>query len=87
MAPRWGTEVDGGWIDSRQLDVSNGTQRHPAGLVVRLDARSRGDRVRLRLEDLDITRTRAAWADQMIAIAGRTVHVDDIYRRSSAQSR
>jgi glutamyl-Q tRNA(Asp) synthetase len=45
-------------------------EAHPgtllAALLVWLDARSRGGRVVLRLEDLDITRTRAAWADQMI---------------------
>jgi glutamyl/glutaminyl-tRNA synthetase len=46
-------------------------EAHPgtllAGLLVWLDARSRGGRVILRLEDLDITRTKAAWAEQMIA--------------------
>jgi glutamyl/glutaminyl-tRNA synthetase len=45
-------------------------EAHPgtllAGLLVWLDARSRGGRAVLRLEDLDITRTRAAWADLMI---------------------
>jgi glutamyl-Q tRNA(Asp) synthetase len=45
-------------------------EAHPgtllAGLLVWLDARSRGGRVMLRLEDLDVTRTRAAWAEQMI---------------------
>jgi glutamyl-Q tRNA(Asp) synthetase len=45
-------------------------EAHPgtllAGLLVWLDARSRGGRVVLRLEDLDVTRTRAAWAQQMI---------------------
>ena len=45
-------------------------EAHPgtllAALLVWLDARSRGGRVVLRLEDLDVTRTRAAWADQMI---------------------
>ena len=45
-------------------------EAHPgtllAALLVWLDARSRGGRVVLRLEDLDVTRTKAAWADQMI---------------------
>ena len=45
-------------------------EAHPgtllAGLLVWLDARSRGGRAVLRLEDLDVTRTRAAWAAQMI---------------------
>ena len=45
-------------------------EAHPgtllAGLLVWLDARSRGGRVVLRLEDLDVTRTKAAWAEQMI---------------------
>ncbi len=45
-------------------------EAHPgtllAALLVWLDARSRGGRVLLRLEDLDVTRVRAAWADQMI---------------------
>lgn len=45
-------------------------EAHPgtllAGMLVWLDARSRGGRIELRLEDLDVTRTRAAWATQMI---------------------
>jgi len=45
-------------------------EAHPgtllAALLVWLDARSRGGRVVLRLEDLDVTRTKAAWAAQMI---------------------
>jgi len=45
-------------------------EAHPgtllAGLLVWLDARSRGGRALLRLEDLDVTRTKTAWADQMI---------------------
>ena len=45
-------------------------EAHPgtllAGLLVWLDARSRGGRALLRLEDLDVTRTKAAWADQMV---------------------
>jgi glutamyl-Q tRNA(Asp) synthetase len=45
-------------------------EAHPgtllAALLVWLDARSRGGRAILRLEDLDVTRTRAVWADQMI---------------------
>ncbi|HEU4731097.1 MAG TPA: glutamate--tRNA ligase family protein [Kofleriaceae bacterium] len=45
-------------------------EAHPgtllAALLVWLDARARGGRVVLRLEDLDTTRTRPAWADQMI---------------------
>jgi glutamyl-Q tRNA(Asp) synthetase len=45
-------------------------EAHPgtllAALLVWLDARSRGGRVVLRLEDLDITRTKAAWAQQML---------------------
>jgi len=45
-------------------------EAHPgtllAGLLVWLDARSRSGRAVLRLEDLDTTRTRAAWAEQMI---------------------
>lgn len=45
-------------------------EAHPgtllAGLLVWLDARSRGGRAILRLEDLDTARTRAAWAEQMI---------------------
>jgi glutamyl-Q tRNA(Asp) synthetase len=49
-------------------------EAHPgtllAALLVWLDARSRGGRVVLRLEDLDVTRTRAAWADQMIEACG-----------------
>jgi glutamyl/glutaminyl-tRNA synthetase len=45
-------------------------EAHPgtllAALLVWLDARSRGGRVVLRLEDLDVTRTKAVWAEQMI---------------------
>lgn len=37
-----------------------------AGLLVWLDARARGGRAVLRLEDLDVTRVKAAWAAQMI---------------------
>jgi glutamyl/glutaminyl-tRNA synthetase len=49
-------------------------EAHPgtllAALLVWLDARSRGGRVLLRLEDLDVTRVRAVWADQMIEACG-----------------
>ena len=49
-------------------------EAHPgtllAALLVWLDARSRGGRALLRLEDLDITRIRAAWADQMVEACG-----------------
>jgi len=49
-------------------------EAHPgtllAALLVWLDARSRGGRVVLRLEDLDVTRTKAAWAAQMIDACG-----------------
>jgi glutamyl-Q tRNA(Asp) synthetase len=45
-------------------------EAHPgtllAALLVWLDARARHGRALLRLEDLDVTRTRAAWSDQMI---------------------
>jgi glutamyl-Q tRNA(Asp) synthetase len=45
-------------------------EAHPgtllAALLVWLDARSRGGRAVLRLEDLDVTRTKTAWAEQMI---------------------
>jgi glutamyl-Q tRNA(Asp) synthetase len=45
-------------------------EAHPgtllAALLVWLDARARGGRALLRLEDLDVTRTRAAWAGQLI---------------------
>jgi glutamyl/glutaminyl-tRNA synthetase len=45
-------------------------EAHPgtllAALLVWLDARARHGRVLLRLEDLDVTRTRVAWSDQMI---------------------
>lgn len=45
-------------------------EAHPgtllAGLLVWLDARARGGRALLRLEDLDVTRVRASWAQQMI---------------------
>jgi len=45
-------------------------EAHPgtllAALLVWLDARSRGGRALLRLEDLDVTRTKAAWAEQML---------------------
>ena len=46
-------------------------EAHPgtllSALLVWLDARSRGDRVLLRLENLDHTRCKPGWADQMIA--------------------
>ena len=46
-------------------------EAHPgtllSALLVWLDARSRGAHVLLRLEDLDPARTKAVWADQMIA--------------------
>jgi len=49
-------------------------EAHPgtllAGLLVWLDARARRGRALLRLEDLDITRTRAAWSAQMIEACG-----------------
>lgn len=49
---------------------STSGEAHPgtllAALLVWLDARSRGGRVLLRLEDLDVLRTKAAWAAQMI---------------------
>ncbi len=45
-------------------------EAHPgtllSALLVWLDARSRGGRVLLRLEDLDRTRVKAAWADQLV---------------------
>lgn len=45
-------------------------EAHPgtllAALLVWLDARARSGRVILRLEDLDVTRTKAVWAEQMI---------------------
>jgi glutamyl/glutaminyl-tRNA synthetase len=45
-------------------------EAHPgtllAALLVWLDARARAGRVLLRLEDLDITRTKAVWSQQMI---------------------
>src|SRR5262245_17994833 len=45
-------------------------EAHPgtllSALLVWLDARARGDRVLLRLEDLDHTRCRPGWATQMI---------------------
>ena len=45
-------------------------EAHPgtllAALLVWLDARARHGRALLRLEDLDVTRTRATWAEQMI---------------------
>ncbi|HEX2691191.1 MAG TPA: glutamate--tRNA ligase family protein [Kofleriaceae bacterium] len=45
-------------------------EAHPgtllAALLVWLDARSRGGRAVMRLEDLDVTRTKAVWAEQMI---------------------
>ncbi|MEO8699648.1 MAG: glutamate--tRNA ligase family protein [Kofleriaceae bacterium] len=45
-------------------------EAHPgtllAALLVWLDARSRGGRVVLRLEDLDITRVKAAWAAELV---------------------
>jgi glutamyl-Q tRNA(Asp) synthetase len=45
-------------------------EAHPgtllAALLVWLDARARRGRVILRLEDLDVTRTRAVWSEQMI---------------------
>lgn len=49
-------------------------EAHPgtllSALLVWLDARSRGGHVTLRLEDLDVTRTRAAWAEQLIEACG-----------------
>jgi glutamyl-Q tRNA(Asp) synthetase len=49
-------------------------EAHPgtllAALLVWLDARARGGRVEMRLEDLDVTRTKAAWAEQMIDACG-----------------
>ncbi|HET7504325.1 MAG TPA: glutamate--tRNA ligase family protein [Kofleriaceae bacterium] len=45
-------------------------EAHPgtllAALLAWLDARARGGRIVLRLEDLDTTRTKPAWAEQMI---------------------
>lgn len=38
-----------------------------AGLLAWLDARSRGDRIHLRLEDLDPDRAKPAWAGQLLA--------------------
>jgi glutamyl/glutaminyl-tRNA synthetase len=49
-------------------------EAHPgtllSALLVWLDARQRGGRCVLRLEDLDTTRVRAAWADQLVAALG-----------------
>jgi glutamyl-tRNA synthetase/glutamyl-Q tRNA(Asp) synthetase len=46
-------------------------EAHPgtllAALLVWLDARARGGTAMLRLEDLDTTRVKAAWADQLVA--------------------
>lgn len=46
-------------------------EAHPgtllAALLVWLDARHRGGRAVLRLEDLDTTRVKAGWADQLVA--------------------
>jgi len=61
------------WADGRVISrfaPSTTGEAHPgtllAALMVWLDARSRGGRAVLRLEDLDVTRTKAAWAEQMI---------------------
>jgi glutamyl/glutaminyl-tRNA synthetase len=49
-------------------------EAHPgtllSALLVWLDARAGGGRVLLRLEDLDTTRVRAAWADELVAALG-----------------
>jgi glutamyl-Q tRNA(Asp) synthetase len=56
-------------VKSRFAPSTTG-EAHPgtllAGMLVWLDARARGGRAVLRLEDLDVTRTKAAWATQMI---------------------
>jgi glutamyl-Q tRNA(Asp) synthetase len=45
-------------------------EAHPgtllSALLVWLDARARGGRVLLRLEDLDPTRARSGWAEQLV---------------------
>jgi glutamyl/glutaminyl-tRNA synthetase len=60
---------EAGLVVSRFAPSTTG-EAHPgtllAGLLVWLDARSRGGRAVLRLENLDVTRIKAAWADQMI---------------------
>jgi glutamyl/glutaminyl-tRNA synthetase len=54
-----------------------------SALLVWLDARSRGARVILRLEDLDHTRCRPAWADQMrSALAWLGLDWDDVVVQS-----
>lgn len=57
-------------------------EAHPgtllSALLVWLDARSRGGRVLLRLEDLDHTRVKPAWADQLVdALAWLGLDWDD----------
>jgi glutamyl/glutaminyl-tRNA synthetase len=56
-------------VKSRFAPSTTG-EAHPgtllAGMLVWLDARARSGRAALRLEDLDVTRVRAAWAQQMI---------------------
>src|SRR5687767_579777 len=78
---RGGTQAGGGAGPGRRAGSSTRSvisrfapsttgEAHPgtllAALLVWLDVRSRGGRAILRLEDLDVTRTRAIWADQMI---------------------
>ncbi|MBS1119477.1 MAG: Glutamate--tRNA ligase [Deltaproteobacteria bacterium] len=66
-------------------------EAHPGTLVsallVWLDARARGGRVVLRLEDLDVTRTKPAWAAQLVeACAYLGLTWDEVVIQSARRS-
>jgi glutamyl/glutaminyl-tRNA synthetase len=73
LAERSGPSLATTRVVSRFAPSTTG-EAHPgtllAALLVWLDARSRGGRALLRLEDLDITRTKAVWSEQMVEACG-----------------
>jgi glutamyl-Q tRNA(Asp) synthetase len=67
-------------------------EAHPgtllSALLVWLDGRQRENRVLLRLEDLDVTRTKQVWADQIIeACAWLGLDWDEVILQSSLRER
>jgi glutamyl/glutaminyl-tRNA synthetase len=66
-------------------------EAHPgtllAALLAWLDARSRGGRIVLRLEDIDPTRAKAAWADQLVeALAWLGLDWDEVVVQSDRRA-
>ena len=80
----------GSWQAGRFAPSTTG-EAHPgtllSALLVWLDARSRGGRVLLRLEDLDVTRTKASFAAQIVeACAWLGLDWDEVVMQSDRRA-